>query len=79
MKPTKDDLEMFDALAGSNHGARLVDYLTRLQAHVCDSRTWAADEDKSHANKVSSILQAEIINRIRSLGEEKIAQPYPYV
>jgi hypothetical protein len=79
IKLTKDDLEMFNSLAGSNLGERLSSYLERLQSSVCDSRNWAPHETKEHANKTSSVIQEEIINRIRVTKDNPTTPPYPYM
>ena len=61
---TEKDNDMFDSLKGTALGVQMIDYLQRLQSHVCDSRTWGEGEDKVHANKVSGILEEHLIKKI---------------
>ncbi len=78
MKLTEKDLSMFESLQGTSLGSALTDYLLRLQAYVCDSRTWAENEDKTHANKVAAIIQGELVNRMKVRDNNKEKPPYPF-
>lgn len=72
------DKAMFEQLAASDTGKQFLSYLTRLVASVCDSRTWAEGEDKTHANKVARVLEEEIINKISLRNPALPDTPYPY-
>lgn len=79
MKPTQNDIEMFNTFAESAQGELLVGYLERLQAHICDSRSWSEGETKEHANKTARIIQENLIDCIRLNKVIKENPPYQYV
>jgi hypothetical protein len=72
---TPKDVEMFRVLSNSAVGTDLAEYLDRLLGKVCDSRNWGPDETKETAQKVASIIQKDIIDKIRLVNKAKPFSP----
>lgn len=70
MKLTERDLELFKALSKSAIGTDLADYLQRLEAYICDSRSWGENDTKE-----SALHAAGKIKELRSRIYQAPAQP----
>ncbi len=73
MRLTEQDKKIFKALSTSELGKGLVDYLERLQNEICDSRSWGPAETRETANKLASIIQKELCDKIVLQNELKEA------
>lgn len=71
MRLTEHDKKVFKALSTSELGKSLVEYLKRLQDEICDSRNWGPGETKEFANKVASLIQTEVCDKIVLQNEVK--------
>lgn len=64
MKLAETDVRMFDALRKSELGKQLADYLERLEANICDVRTWTdkdTAESARHAARTLRELRGNLI------------------
>lgn len=64
MKLTEKDIEMFGNLNKTSTGTRLLDYLDRLQTHVCDVRNMH-EEDRDAALKTANAIQEHLVDKIK--------------
>lgn len=65
MKITPQDKEMFNALAKSQIGTNLINYLERLEDFICDSRTWSEGDTKESALMASKAIKEHIRGKIK--------------
>jgi len=63
MRLTDTDKDLFEALNQSALGKQLIDYLTRLQADICDVRN-IGDTDIAGVKFTADKIQSAIIDKI---------------
>ena len=78
MKLLPQDQQLFQSLHDNHIGSELVSYLERLIADACDSRTWAENEDKTHANKVATTIQKDLIDKIKLRSQPTPPKPFQF-
>lgn len=61
MKLTETDKKMFKMLYNSGTGKQLVDYLRRVQDHICDSRHWKEGDTRESALHAAREIENHII------------------
>lgn len=70
----KADQEMFHTLSTTATGKQLIDYLTRMQNDICDSRQWEELETRSSSTQAARHIQ-KLIDKI-SLRDNNINTPH---
>ena len=72
MHLTDQDREMFKHLSQGGLGRNLVDYLRRLEAHICDSRQWGPTDTKEGANRLAAVIESELCDKIMLQNSKKL-------
>lgn len=65
MQFQEGDKELFQNLADSELGNRLVDYLRRFQADFCDVRKMTDGENSTSIKRAADAIQSDIIDKIQ--------------
>lgn len=71
MQLTEQDKEMFKSLASGALGRQLVDFLRRMEAHICDSRQWGPTDTREGSNRLASVIEKEVCDRIMLQNTKK--------
>lgn len=80
MKLEQKEIEFFKNLHRTPVATSLVDYLSRLSNHICDSRNWDTlkIENKEVANSSAKVIKDFIIDRLRIQNPPKEGQKYEW-
>lgn len=77
MRLTPEEINFFQDISGTEMGNFLVSYLKKVQGHAFDAREWKEGDDVRVANRVSDILQKNIIDKIhKKLDNTVISEIY---